>query len=734
LNIGKILIPENAGLLSAYGIGQALIERFVSSQVLKPWKVIKTSIPGMMYELEANVTSMLQQEGFTKDQIHIRDRFFYLRFEGQDHTIEIRGQNNIIEKFKKEYLKLFGHWIDNREIELESVKVVGCNLQTPEKKLEIEETGYKPESDRLTHSFLDGKWKEIAVYIHSKLNPGASITGPAIIASSTSTTLLEEDWHAHIDALGSIHIEHRGDDLSSSRQNAESPEEVQLELFSNRFTSIAETMGALFQRTSFSVNIKERLDFSCAILDEDGYLVVNAPHIPVHLGGLGICVREIGKKLEMKEGDIVITNHPGFGGSHLPDITLVSPVFLNSELIGYVANRGHHAEIGGSRPGSMPPNATTLEEEGVVIYPEYLVKEHEAQWEAIERVFHSAKYPSRAIEENMADLNGAVASIRRGVNELKDMAVKYGTNQILEYMAKIKDHSHKSLVQSLKVFRGRELKASELLDNGAQIMVSIKVDESGIEIDFDGTSPQQVDNMNATPAVAMSAILYVLRLLSKKPIPLNEGLLESVSVNIPPSLLNPDFSGSPDKCPPVVGGNTETSQRLVDTLLKAFGIAACSQGTMNNFLFGNESFAYYETICGGVGAVENHDGADAVHQHMTNTRITDPEILEHRYPVSLDRFEIRKNSGGKGRWKGGDGVIRQITFHNPVEVTILSQHRVVAPYGINGGEDSKNGEQWIETANGEVVQLKWKDKYSAQKGDRIVICTPGGGGYGALNY
>ena len=730
LQVHTVLIPEDAGLLSAYGIGQAVVERFAGFQVLKPWNQVHKDVPAIVSDLEKKVTTRLENEGFRKDEIRIRNRFFYLRLYGQDHTIEVNGMENIIDDFKKAYIKLYGHWIEDREIELESVKVAACNIVENE-KIEVKGLSlYSPESNKKIKSLVDGRWENVAVFHQSELRPGALITGPAIIGSRTGTTSIMKGWAAEIDIAGNTIMTKRGVITKVESEHIPKPEAAQLELFSNRFTSIAHDMGALLQRTSFSVNIKERLDFSCAILDADGYLVVNAPHIPVHLGSLGICIREIRKELSMEKGDVVITNHPRFGGSHLPDITLVSPVYFGNSLIGYVANRGHHAEVGGTRPGSMPPDAMSLEEEGVVISPIYLVKNGKTRWNEVEAVFKKARYPTRALQENLADLNGALASIRLGVAELKMLAEKYTVQQLKRYMDKIRKHAHESLMDALSVYDRKILSATEILDNGAKIVVKIKIRKEEVIIDFEGTSPQQADNLNATPAITMSAILYVLRLLSQKEIPLNEGLLKNVKINLPPCMLNPDFSGHPSECPPVVGGNTETSQRLVDTLLKAFGIAACSQGTMNNLLFGNDSFGYYETICGGVGAARNSPGADAVHQHMTNTRITDPEILEYRYPVTLDYFRIRENSGGRGKWNGGNGVIRKMTFNSPVKLTVLSQHRTNSPYGMAGGKDGKSGEQWIETSSGKKVDLKWKDQYNVKKGDSIVICTPGGGGYG----
>ncbi len=506
---------------------------------------------------------------------------------------------------------------------------------------------------------------------------------------------------------------------------------IQIELFTNRYISLAEEMGALLRRSSFSVNIKERLDYSCALLDNKGELIVNAPHIPVHLGGLGLCVRSIIKKFEMKPDQVFITNHPGYGGSHLPDITLIAPVFDEEGILaGFVANRAHHAELGGSRPGSMPPDASNLLDEGKVIIPFCLVEQEQADWDGITAILNSDPFPTRSIEENIADLTGSLASIQAGSESLKKLCSMHGTSTIQYYMEYLKEYANQTLLRGLKGFQKKDLKATEFLDDGHRINVSVSISDNGMIFDFSGSSGLHPGNMNATPAIVRSAVLYVLRLLVDEAIPLNEGLMRSVSINLPTGFLNPSFPDDLHNCPAVVGGNTETSQRLVDTLLKAFNISACSQGTMNNFLFGNSKFSYYETIGGGTGAMKGHHGANAVHQHMTNTRITDPEILEFRYPVRLEHFGIRKNSGGSGLWKGGNGIEREITFLEPLEITVLTQHRKELPYGLMGGQPGKKGRQYLTRKNGKIENLKGIDARHVNPGDTITILTPGGGGYG----
>jgi 5-oxoprolinase (ATP-hydrolysing) len=562
---------------------------------------------------------------------------------------------------------------------------------------------------------------------------------------------------------------------------------VQLELFTHRFAAIARQMGERLQRTAVSTNVKERLDFSCALLDPGGELVVNAPHIPVHLGALGLCVRLTAAALPLGPGDVAVTNHPGFGGSHLPDVTVVTPVFAGPSgmadgggaaavaavageggagptavapiLLGYVASRAHHAEIGGMRPGSMPPAARCLAEEGVVIPPTYLMRRGVARWEEMRRLLAGGPYPSRAVEENLADLRAALAANHRGAEALRALALAAGQaafpnsagqaaypnsagqaafpnspagpSIVAFYMEALKRRAEEQLRAALARLPPGSLAASERLDDGALISVRIDVRADGAVIDLTGSAGVHPGNLNAPPAVVRSAVLYVLRLLVAESLPLNEGLLRPVEIRVSPGMLDPPFPADPWQAPAVVGGNVETSQRLVDTLLKAFGLAACSQGTMNNVLFGNDRFGFYETVCGGAGAGPSWDGASGVHTHMTNTRITDPEVLEHRYPVRLERFSLRRGSGGGGRHPGGDGVVRELTFLEPMSLSLLTQHRVERPYGMDGGEAGQAGRQLVVRAGGGTEELGPIAGCEVAAGDRLVLETPGGGGWGS---
>jgi 5-oxoprolinase (ATP-hydrolysing) len=511
------------------------------------------------------------------------------------------------------------------------------------------------------------------------------------------------------------------------------PEAVQLELFTHRFAAVARQMGEMLRRTAVSTNVKERLDFSCALLDAAGELVVNAPHIPVHLGALGLCVRRLRETIAMEPGDVIVTNHPAFGGSHLPDVTVVTPVHEDGILLGYVASRAHHAEIGGIRPGSMPPGARRLVEEGVVLPPFHLARSGAFDWDGLRRLLLEAPYPTRAVEENLADLRAAVAANHRGAEALGGLAREHGQEAVAFYMAALKERAEERLRAALARLPEGRVTATERLDDGTPISVSIEVSRSGAVIDFAGSGGVHPGNLNAPPAVVRSAVLYVLRLLIAEPLPLNEGILRPVEIRVPEGLLNPPFPNDPAEAPAVVGGNVETSQRVVDTLMKALGLAACSQGTMNNVLFGNSRFGYYETVCGGSGAGPGFHGASAVHTHMTNTRITDPEVLEHRYPVRLERFAIRRGSGGEGRWRGGDGAVRELTFLEPMSLSLLTQHRVERPYGMEGGAPGAPGRQRLVRAFGEVEDLASVDGREVGPGDRLILETPGGGGWLTLD-
>ncbi len=730
LGMNTVILPYDGGLLSAFGIGQARIERFAIRQILQPLHEYKDRLSQIMAELAAQTIAALQQEVPTANATEILQQLAYLRLQGQDSTLEIpfADPNRLQEDFEQTYQQLFGHYPAERSIEVESLKViVGAKSVPLARPLRKTPPYLAPILKMQTSPLLSEK---IPVYQWETLLDGAFISGPAILLHAHCTAFIEPGWNAEMIFQQNIIVKKSDSDRSTEVPSAEK-EAVELELFTNRFMAIAEQMGVQLQRTAFSVNVKERLDFSCALLDANAELLANAPHIPVHLGSLGICARLVKAKLPLNKGDVIITNHPKYGGSHLPDVTLLSAVYSEKdELIGYIVNRAHHAEIGGKRPGSMPPDAQRLLEEGVVIPPMYLIRNGVPQWEALEQLLSNAPYPTRSLAENIADINAALAALRAGEAALQKLVQQHSLAKVHYYMQRLKQMSQQTLETALQPFNNQTFAAEEILDDGHLIRVKIQIQNGAAEFDFSGSSPEHPGNLNANISIVYSVVLYVLRLLCAKDIPLNEGLMQNVRLHLPNSFLHPDFSDDDAQNPAVVGGNTEVSQRLADTLLKALGLAACSQGTMNNFLFGNDQFGYYETIGGGVGAGPSWYGRSAVHQHMTNTRITDPEELELRYPVRLREFAVRRQSGGAGRWRGGDGILRVVEFLEPLEITLLSQHRQVAPYGLQGGQPGAPGQQFLIRKSDEMVPLAGIDSQQVEPGDQLVIQTPGGGGFG----
>ena len=758
LNVKTVLVPSDAGLLSAFGLQQARLEQIESSQMLTILDGSVDSLEMKFDELENRARLGLEAQGVAHDGIAKSQKQIFLRFQGQESSVEISWTPglDIAEQFENEYRAQYGHWIEDRAIEIEVLRVRVTEKQADysvvaSKGKEMESKEYKPNPVSETRFFTASGEIDADIYERQSLQKGASISGPALVLDPHSTTVIEEGWEGTLleDGTWLFKTLQGFTTLGGLKEPDQRSDAVNLQLYTNRFASVAEEMGEVLRKTSMSVNVKERLDFSCALLDADGYLVVNAPHIPVHLGAMGTCVRSVidAQKtlqgfsrgiavrqtlggLELEEGDILITNHPAFGGSHLPDVTVITPVFVDGKRIGFTASRAHHAEIGGKRPGSMPPDATRLSEEGVVIPPMFLARKGEFRWDDIKEKLTGAEWPTRSLQENMADLQSAVSANHRGAEKLKHLAKEFRTDEVTRYMRRLKEYAAERMRSTLRGIKNGTYSAEEKLDDGSVLAVSCAVEDESMTIDFSGTSALNDGNLNANPSIVTSVVMYVLRLMIDEPLPLNDGLLEPVNLNLPECMLNPNFPDDPAECPAVVGGNIETSQRLTDTLLKAFGLSACSYGTMNNVLFGNDSFGYYETVGGGTGAGDGFHGADAVHQHMTNTRATDPEVLEHRYPVRLDRYEIRKDSGGGGRHRGGEGICREMTFLEPVSLSVLSQHREVIPYGLNGGKDGKAGQQWIERKDGTIDKLSWRDGAELEKGDRFIMHTPGGGGFG----
>ena len=727
LGMERIILPFDGGLLSAFGMGQAQIERVVSRSVLQPLADISDLLDALIGELVDEATRALRQDILPDTPVEIKSATVFLRLQGQESTIGVPAVGNVAVAFREQYQHLYGFYPE-RPVEVERVRVM---VGTVAQALPVSGS---PVSHR--HAVPAFHTDPYPVYDWTQLAEGDTFRGPALLLNTTSSAFVELGWRVVVQNNRDAVIDYV-EDVETGAEAGQN-EIIQLELFTQRFRAIADEMGAQLQRTAFSTNVKERLDFSCALLDANAELVVNAPHIPVHLGSLGVCARLCLAQLPLGPGDVIITNHPKFGGSHLPDVTLMQGVFSDDQkLIGYVINRAHHAEIGGKVPGSMPPDATSLPEEGVVLEPQYLVKGGHFLWDddaaselpGLKHRFTDAPYPTRALAENRADIEAALASLRTGETALQHLTRQHGIDTVQHYMARLKTSATNAIATLLQQIDGQEFAADESLDDGYTIRVKIGVNAGRISFDFTGTSGVHPRNLNANVSILHSAILYVLRLWVAQDIPLNEGLMAPATLILPDaSFLNPVFPNDPNDCPAVVGGNTEVSQRLVDTLLKALGLAGCSYGTMNNFLFGGADFGYYETIGGGAGATLGADGRSAVHQHMTNTKLTDPEELERRYPVRLHQFGIRPNSGGAGQWRGGDGIVREIEFLAPVQATLLSQHRHVAPYGLNGGQPGATGKQTLILADGQQEALPGIFTRAMQPGERIRIETPGGGG------
>ncbi len=695
LGMTTVLAPHHAGILSAVGLQEAMPEKFAEKQVLQPLEDMATTLPDLLASLAADARSELPDGGQGSTLRQLAE----LRLRGQDTPLQIEfvDSSNLARDFAIRYTHLFSYAPPStKPVELVSLRVIA--------------TGAVP---------APAKSSDRAALL-------APVTGPALVQDAFSTLLVASGWTAQDQpALGWVLKREATREESGSGS-------VPSDLFRHRFTSIVEDMGALLRRTALSTNIRERLDYSCALLSPEGRLVVSAPHIPVHLGALGVCVREVLKICPVQPGDTIITNHPAFGGSHLPDVTLITPVFdASSNLLGFVANRAHHAEIGGLSPGSMPANARTLPEEGVVIFPQYLRRDGEVLWEEIRSLLTTAPHPTRSVEDNLADLQAQLAANLLGAERLLGLIPDGAAPAVLpQQMQLILDQSSRIMRAFLDRIPAGE--AEEPLDDGRTIRVRLSMEDGRLRLDFSGSGSQHPGNLNATPAIVSSAVLYVLRLVLQEDLPLNEGLLEDVEMILPEgSFLNPNFNDGPP--PAVVGGNTEVSQRVVDTLLKALGGQACSQGTMNNFLFGNTRFGYYETLCGGTGASEGHAGGSALHSHMTNTAITDVEVIERRYPVRLHQFAIRSGSGGHGIHSGGDGVVREFEFLEPLTVSVLTQHRVTAPYGLRGGGPGSCGRQTLVPADGGAPEeLPSSTTFTVQPGDRTIMETPGGGGWGEV--
>lgn len=729
LGMTKILIHPYAGVLSAYGMGLA------DTRIMAEQAVEKKLTSQTVDEVRENIAPVLKQhfeqlktQGFTDQNIR-HDVKLLVRYAGSDkpQNVELCDVKNVQAGFEDAYHRQYGFIMQGKDLIVEAVSIetIGATGEGHESEIRAAEKPAEPEV--LINAYMADVQQKTAVYDRNKLATGQTIDGPAIIQETTGTNIIEPGWQAEVNGYGHL-ILTRIKPLPKRVAVGTDADPLMLEVFNNLFMSIAEQMGTVLENTAYSVNIKERLDFSCAIFDVGGGLIANAPHMPVHLGSMGESIRAVMRAYDgkMNPGDVYMLNDPYEGGTHLPDITIVTPVFDRAEkdVLFYVASRGHHADVGGISAGSMPPDSKTIQDEGVRITNFKLVDQGEFCEDTVRALLQDNPNPARNIEQNIADMQAQIAANEKGVNELHNMCDKFGLDTVNRYMAYVQDNAEEQV--RCAITHLKDGRFEQKLDNGSVVVVDIKIDHQNRSavIDFTGTSEQQPNNFNAPSSICRAAVLYVFRTLVDDDIPMNEGCLKPVKIILPErSMLNP--------APPaaVVAGNVEVSQAVTNALYGALGVMAASQGTMNNFTFGNDQYQYYETICGGSGAGAGFDGTDAVQTHMTNSRMTDPEILEWRFPVRLEEFSIRQGSGGAGKYTGGNGVVRKIRFLEPMTANILSNNRTVAPYGLNGGGDAKTGKNYIERADGSHQSLKSTEAADMQPGDMFVIETPGGGGF-----
>jgi 5-oxoprolinase (ATP-hydrolysing) len=733
LGMDRVFIHRFAGVLSAYGIGLAelrvlkecSVEKFLARSGLEEAERI-------LADLETQARAELLAQG---SEIEAMVRKFNIRYEGSNTPLAVAA--GTIEEMEKVFLQAhqarFGFVMDSggRLLVIDSVSLEAIG------RSDAESNDLQEPANRVAHApsepqarvdaMFENQWYSTPVFERSSMEPGSRINGPAIIVEATTTTVVELGWRAEI-TPGSHLLLVRAVPRPGRVAVGTLVDPMLLELFNNVFMSVAEQMGAVLQNSAYSVNIKERLDFSCALFDGDGRLVANAPHVPVHLGSMGEAVRAIIRRrgAKIQPGDVYALNDPFAGGTHLPDVTVVTPVFGRSaHPVFWVASRGHHADIGGLTPGSMPPESRTIEQEGVMITDFLLVERGVFREAEFVSLLGSGRYPARNPAQNLGDIHAQIAANEKGGRELNSMIDHFGFEVVQAYMVHVRANAAEQVRRVIDRLKpGRFV---QKMDFGGEIHVQVTVDADArtATIDFTGTSPECTGNFNAPSSIVQAAVLYVFRTLVNEDIPLNDGCLEALKIVIPPgSLLAPRSPAA------VVAGNVETSQAVTNALYGALGVLAAAQGTMNNLTFGNSRYQYYETICGGAGAGPGFEGASAVHTHMTNSRLTDPEVLELRYPVLIDAFQIRHGSGGHGFWSGGDGVIRRIRFREPMVVAVLANNRLIAPFGLEGGKPGKVGKTYIQRSDGQTEDLGSCGQTEVQPGDAIIVETPGGGGFG----
>ncbi|MFJ6140692.1 hydantoinase B/oxoprolinase family protein [Kitasatospora sp. NPDC092286] len=728
LGIRTVLVPPMSGVLSALGIGLAdttvLRERAVE-RALEPASM--PAVREIAGELEAAARTELLDQGAATERIRVTHRA-RLRYDGTDTTlaVELAGPTRMAAAFEAVHRATYSFLMD-RPIVVEALLVEATGLSEQPDLGALGTPGGLPGEAHTVRLYTGGAWREVPLLERERMRPAHTVTGPAVIAEANATTVVDEGWRATLAPTGHLLVERSGARAEPGVGTAADP--VLLEIFNNLFMAIAQQMGARLESTAQSVNIKERLDFSCALFDPDGNLVANAPHIPVHLGSMGTTVKEVIRRRAgaMRPGDAYAVNDPYHGGTHLPDITVVTPVFDSDrdEILFFVASRGHHAELGGISPGSMPATSREIHQEGVLFDNWLLVADGRLREAETRKLLTEGPHPSRDPATNLADLRAQVAANQKGVDEVAAMIEHFGLDVVQAYMRHVQDNAEEAVRRVIDSLQDGQYRYET--DSGAVIAVRVEVDRAqrSATIDFTGTAAQLDSNLNAPSAVVTAAVLYVFRTLVADDIPLNDGCLRPLRIVVPPgSMLAPVYPAA------VVAGNVETSQAIVGALYAALGVQAEGSGTMNNVSFGNEQHQYYETVASGSGAGEGFDGASVVQTHMTNSRLTDPEVLEWRLPVLLEEFAVRHGSGGAGRWRGGDGAVRRIRFREPMTVSILSGHRRVPPYGMAGGKPGTLGTNRVRRADGSTVRLAGCDSADLAAGDVLEIETPGGGGYG----
>ena len=740
LGMKRILDHPDAGMLSALGMGLADQGQVVTQGIYELLENLSPeSIGATATRLTHEVEQQLEDELEPGQQLnHVLEAD--LRYWGTEASLSVPlyPAETLLERFHQKHKKIFGYIQAERAVELAALRC-DSTLQSDSEPLSERQTTAAG-STGATRMWHEGQWVEAMQIDRESLPADRIIMGPAMIVGAHSTLVVEPGWQASKIQDGILEVtcsntdENRSDAPLKTEEQTITSDPILVEVIARRLQGIADAMGEVLRRTAISVNVKERRDYSCAVFRHDGSLIANAPHVPVHLGAMGHTVRQVMQQFpDMSPHDCYLSNDPYAGGSHLPDVTTITPVFCDPDKTSgspdfYVASRAHHAEIGGRTPGSMPPNATSLAEEGVVIRNFALVKSGNNHEVDLKRMLSTGRYPSRCVPENLADIAAQQAAGAHGVRAMTELAKQYSVKTIDTFMGQILKLAGDSMQRWIQTLPDGPMSFKDHLDDGSHIAVTIERNGNHLDVSFD-TSPVHPHGFNATPAIVTAATLYVLRCVSDSDLPLCDGVLRDVTIQIPEGMLDPPHHADPARCAAVVAGNVETSQRIVDVLLGALGVAAASQGTMNNVLIGDPTFGYYETIGGGSGATATQPGADAVHTHMTNTRITDPEILESRLPVRLRRFSIRRDSGGSGHHRGGDGMIREFEFLKPLVISLLTGRRTFGPYGASGGQSGKAGENLL-VHQGKTKSLAATASLSVVAGDRLIIKTPGGGGWG----